>query len=130
MRRERHWTQNPLFVTVEDLPCRVCPAYHHHHHHHAVEQWTSRRNLPARRAGQTAPRDRRGHCGEGHPGRRRKLWHFVRMRSTSSTRCMCLGTSTAVSTDSGGQTPRQHKMQGHVWPRSFAPGRETLIQIQ
>jgi hypothetical protein len=61
-----------------------------------VEQRLRLQILLSRKAGQNVPRDRFSHCEEEQQSKA-GIQHFVPMRSTLITRCMCLGISTAVS---------------------------------
>jgi hypothetical protein len=86
-----------FFVTTEALPCQNC--------HHIVEQKLSLQIPQARRAGQSVHVD--GHCRQEEQERRTSL-HFVPMRNTLNTRCMFLGTSTAVSSQSAVTAQYKH----------------------
>jgi len=91
-----YWTCSKCLlvsVTAETHPCQRFLVQRHR----AVERKLNLPILLLRRAGQSVPEDRCSHCPQEELESRTKMPHFVPMRSTLNTRCMCLGISTAVS---------------------------------
>jgi hypothetical protein len=81
-----------IWIPAEALHCRICLV-----HHHVVEHRLRLQILLLRRAGWNVPRGILSQCNEEEQESKAEMQNFVPMRSTLTTRCMCLGISTVVS---------------------------------
>jgi hypothetical protein len=82
-----------ILFPAEARHCQICLVQHHH----VVEHRLRLQVLLSRRAGRSVPMERFSHCNEEEQDSKAEMQHFVPMRSTLTTRYMCLGISTVVS---------------------------------